>query len=140
LRVLVRERYLDCVLEFPASAPEEEFNAGVCRTPGVRVAVPAAPWNNGVFIDNIMHRSLQRWRPECETKKAHRNGTLVNIGARPRAFSIAEAGPPSEGEAIDRQLNVGVRFFACIWFVVEDVNVSVADLQEIGAVGSPLEM
>ena len=42
-----------------------------------------------------------------------------------------QAGPASEGESIDRELHVGVRFFACIRLVVKDVNVSVADLEEI---------
>ena len=46
-----------------------------------------------------------------------------------------QAGSPGQGERIDRELNVGVRFFAGIRFVVEDVNVSVADLQEVDVTG-----
>src|SRR6266851_3280926 len=46
-----------------------------------------------------------------------------------------QAGFPGQGERIDRELHVSVRFFACIWFVVEDVNVPVADLQEVDMAG-----
>ena len=44
-------------------------------------------------------------------------------------------GSPGQGERIDRELHVSVRFFACFRFVVEDVNVSVADLQEVDVTG-----
>src|SRR6266852_2369505 len=42
-----------------------------------------------------------------------------------------QAGSASEGEGIDRELHVGVSLFPRVWLVVEDVDVSVADLQEV---------
>lgn len=42
-----------------------------------------------------------------------------------------QPGPASESERIDRELHVGVRLLPRIRLVVEDVDVPVADLQEV---------
>jgi hypothetical protein len=56
----------------------------------------------------------------------------------PAAFEEFQrhAGPASEGERIDRELHMGVSLFPCIRFVVKDVDVAVADLQEINVAGA----
>ena len=46
-----------------------------------------------------------------------------------------QAGPAGEGQRIDRELNVGVFFFSRFRLVVEDVDVTVADLKEINMTG-----
>ncbi len=47
-----------------------------------------------------------------------------------------QAGPPGQGERIDRELHVGVGFFSRFRLVVEDADVTVADLQEIDMAGN----
>ena len=51
-----------------------------------------------------------------------------------------QAGPSGQGERVDGELNVGVSFLFCFRLVVEDVDVTVADLQEIDMTGNAVAL
>ena len=42
-----------------------------------------------------------------------------------------QSGSSGKSEGIDRQLHVRVLFLSCVWLVIKDVDIAVADLQEL---------
>jgi len=61
---------------------------------------------------------------------------------KPRTFEELQRqpSPSGEGEGVDGQLYVGVRFFSCIRLVVEDMQVTIPDLEEINVAGDDLSL
>jgi len=126
LRVLVRERYLDCVVD---SAPEEEFNAGVCRTPGVRVAVPAAPGTmslvdtSKVDVDEQKAKAIECWnggRPQ--TRACDCSGNSRRAAPQDCWWSVRFQAQPTDGIYGRCRGSVGRQNHAEDWQCVRKIN------------------